>query len=314
MTVLTEFEAGQVLAESKIFTVISGSSILPQSGSFLAAPLFLINDVVSTAKLRLRLYATPKILDAANADVLSEKARPFGGVTGSLPNSPVFNDLIVDVDADTIGTLVLNPPLLGGHAFTGSDDIYYYLQEASTVTPSPDATASVTTALEGDITTNYIQLANVTGSYLISESVTITSGEGGFSSSIITPEIFSLLSGSVTYVSGGGGSGWEYGSRLRIYQDESSMNATGEIDRPFLSPISASFQHISGPGIAAFSGSGIIIDMWFSASLSGALFPMNVGSNMNILPTSQSWFRYEPSASLPSDGDVDLHLQVVGMK
>ena len=309
MTVLSEFSSGNILSAAKTFTLVSGSTVLPISGSFPLAPAFLINDVVSTRSLRIRWYATPKILDHADTDVQSEKARPFGGLTGSVLDSPVFGDLIIDLLSDGAhGNQNLSPPLLGGHAGSGSNEIYYYMQDY------PVTTASAITDTDGTVTFNYLQIASATGSVRVSQSLSVPSGIGGVSGSFTTPEIFTIFSSSLEYVSGGGGSGWEDYSRLRLYQDEASMNAAGEIDRSFSSPITSSYQYITGANIAPFSGSGIIMDILFSGSLSGAMFPVNVGANMYSPPTTQSWYRYEPGTSLPSSGVAEFTLQIVGLK
>lgn len=309
MTVISEFESGKIFSATKTFTLVSGSTTLPLSGSFSLAPAFLINDVESTNPLRIRWYSTPKILDHADADVQSEKDRPFGGLTGSVLDSPVFGDLIIDVLADGLhNSQNLNPPLFGGHAGSGSDEIYYYLQDY------PVTTASAVIDTDATVTFNYLQIASDTGSVRISQSLSVPSGPGGVSGSFTTPEIYTIFSSSLEYVSGGGGSGWEDYSRLRLYQDEASMDATGEIDRLFASPITSSYQHISGANIAPYSGSGIIMDILFSGSLSGAMFPTNVGANMYSLPTTESWYRYEPGSSLPSSGVAEFTLQIVGLK
>ena len=68
MTIRSEFEAGNILAKTKTFTVASGS-ILPESGSFGLCPLFLITRIDADINLRLRLFATPLILDAVDSTV-----------------------------------------------------------------------------------------------------------------------------------------------------------------------------------------------------------------------------------------------------
>jgi len=299
MTVLSEFTAGNILAKTKTFTVVSGST-LPESGSFSLCPFFLITKAESDKNLRLRLFSTPRILDATDSITVNEKARPFGSVTGSAPDTQVADDLIIDLDFDTLGAINMVPSLFGGHSSTGSDEIYYYLQ------PWPSTTESVAISSGGTITVHYLQLAVNTGSVRISQSLAVPAGTGGVSGSFTTPTIYAILSGSVS-----GSSSWIGYSRLRIYQDEASMNAPGEIDRAFESPITASYQYISGSDFLPFSGSGIIVDVYFSGSIAGSLFPINVGANMHTIPVTQSWYRYEPGASLAGADVGEFTLQIV---
>ena len=60
-----------------------------------------------------------------------------------------------------------------------------------------------------------------------------------------------------------------------------------------------------------FSGSGIIVDVYFSGSIAGSLFPINVGANMHTTPITQSWYRYEPGAALGSPDAAEFTLQIV---
>ena len=257
--------------------------------------------------MRLRLFATPRILDATDSLTLNEKSRPFGSVTGSAPDSAVIDDLIIDINVDSFGPLKIVPPLFGGHASTGSNEIYYYLQDY------PATTASAETGTDGNMVVSYLQLSVDTPSTRISQSLSVPDGIGGVSGSFDTPKIYTILSSSIEYVSGGGGAGWEDYSRLRIYQDEESMNAPGEITRAFATPATASHQYITGSGFSPFSGSGLIVDILFSGSLSGALFPVNVGANMHTVPITESWYRYEPGSTLTGAGVAEFTLQIVDL-
>ncbi|MEK9767594.1 MAG: hypothetical protein VW683_01625 [Betaproteobacteria bacterium] len=309
MTIIKEFLNNKVLRKTETFSVVSGVTTLPSSGSITMAPCFIVTSATSDVKVRLRLYSTNNIMNATDSNVLSEKARQFGSTTGSTIDSPVFGDLIMDVDVDQFGTTFTNPPLFGVPD-TGNS-VYYYLQEGTAVANATEATQSALTGQSGDFVLNYTQLTEDTGSIRISQSVVIPNGDFGISGSFTISEIYNVVSASIEYTSGGGGSGMVNGSRLRIYQDEASMNAEGEIDREFVSPTTASFQGISGNLISPFSGSGLVIDIWFSSSLSGPLNPLVMGSNMYITPTTQSWYRYEATASVPADGTAEFTLQVM---